>query len=85
MPRRSLAHCNVAGSSASPTEPPRNNPIGVWGLVSDTAFAGTVERIDARSFTSLLYQSWLARRQAIRCHRSRCRRAVRLGSHSVVR
>ena len=31
--------------------PELNNPIGVRGLVSDTAFAGTVERIDARSFT----------------------------------
>ena len=39
-----------------------------------------------RSFIHIVnYQSWLARRPAIRCHRSRCRRAVRLGSHSAVR
>jgi hypothetical protein len=47
-----------SGSAIGPTIPPYrpvvselNNPIAVFGLVSDTAFAGTVERIDARSFT----------------------------------
>ena len=63
--------------------PELNNPIGVRGLVSDAALQdrGT----NRRSFVHVvLYQSWLARRPAIRCHRSRCRRAVRLGSRLVL-
>lgn len=47
-----------SGSAIGPTIPPYrpvvselNCPIAVWGLVSDTAFAGTVERIDARLLT----------------------------------
>jgi hypothetical protein len=44
-------HRPVVSELNSPIAVELNSPIAVCGLVSDTAFAGTVERIDTRSFT----------------------------------